>query len=182
MVTTVLVTHDQREAFALADRIAIMQGGRIAQIGTPEEVYRAPKSSSVLRFLGTTNRLTGALERDGTSHRLRVPPALAFPVPIEIATAAGQAGGQTGDQISVDLRAEDIALSLTPTPMHAAAPGIVTLRTFLGAQERVIVLLGETQIVVDRPAQAGVTQAALKVGDAVYLDFDPAACRLGAEG
>ncbi len=178
MVTTVLVTHDQREAFALADRIAIMQGGRIAQIGTPEEVYRAPKSSSVLRFLGTTNRLTGTLEQDGAGYRLRVPPALAFPVPIEIATAAGQGG----DQISVDLRAEDIALSLTPTPMHAAVPGIVTLRTFLGAQERVIVLLGETQIVVDRPAQAGVTQAVLKVGDAVYLDFDPASCRLGAEG
>src|SRR5260370_467399 len=58
MVTTVLVTHDQREAFALADRIAIMERGRIAQIGTPEDVYRKPGSSSVLRFLGTTNRFT----------------------------------------------------------------------------------------------------------------------------
>ncbi|WP_231711559.1 ABC transporter ATP-binding protein [Xanthobacter dioxanivorans] len=175
-VTTVLVTHDQREAFALADRIAIMQGGRIAQIGTPEEVYRAPQSSSVLRFLGTTNRLAGVLVAEGAGHRMRVPPALDFIAPEE--TVAGSGAGP----VSLDLRAEDIALSPTPTPVHPTAPGIVTLRTFLGAQERVIVFLGDAQIVVDRPAQAGVQQLAVRVGDAVYLDFDPAACRLGAAG
>lgn len=182
MVTTVLVTHDQREAFSLADRIAIMQGGRIAQIGTPEEVYRAPKSSSVLRFLGTTNRFSGTLEADRDGHRLLVPPALVVPVPQEIAAAARQAIAQGSGRVSVDLRAEDIALSRTPTALHAASPGIVTLRTFLGAQERVIVLLGETQIVVDRPAQAGITQSVVRVGDAVFLDFDPATCRLSADG
>lgn len=67
-VTTVLVTHDQREAFALADRIAIMERGRIAQIGTPEDVYRKPGSSSVLRF---SAQPTGSPAICRTAARLR---------------------------------------------------------------------------------------------------------------
>ena len=54
-ITTVYVTHDQVEAFALADRIALMQSGCIVQIGTPEEIYRNPISASIADFLGVGN-------------------------------------------------------------------------------------------------------------------------------
>ena len=58
-ITTVFVTHDQEEAMTLSDRIAVMQSGRIMQLGTPEEVYRRPSSEFVATFLGTTNILAG---------------------------------------------------------------------------------------------------------------------------
>jgi len=56
-VTTITVTHDQEEAFAIADRVIVMRDGRMVQQGTPEEVYRRPVSSWVARFLGLTNLL-----------------------------------------------------------------------------------------------------------------------------
>ncbi|MBY6364375.1 ABC transporter ATP-binding protein [Rhodococcoides corynebacterioides] len=54
-LTSLYVTHDQQEALALADRIAIMQAGRISQLGTPEEIYGSPVSASIASFLGVTN-------------------------------------------------------------------------------------------------------------------------------
>ncbi len=61
-ITTVYVTHDQAEAMALGDRIAVMQKGRIAQIGTPEEIYRSPANAFVADFIGTMNVITGKVE------------------------------------------------------------------------------------------------------------------------
>lgn len=55
----ILVTHDQEEALALADRVALMEGGRVVQIGTPDEIYRNPASAFVASFLGRSNILTG---------------------------------------------------------------------------------------------------------------------------
>jgi putative spermidine/putrescine transport system ATP-binding protein len=61
-ITTVYVTHDQAEAMALGDRIAVMQKGRIAQIGTPEDIYRAPSNAFVADFIGTMNAISGKVE------------------------------------------------------------------------------------------------------------------------
>ena len=61
-ITTVYVTHDQGEAMALGDRIAVMEKGRIAQIGTPEEIYHAPANAFVADFIGTMNRVFGRVE------------------------------------------------------------------------------------------------------------------------
>ncbi|WP_291295663.1 ABC transporter ATP-binding protein [Elioraea sp.] len=58
-VTTLYVTHDQAEAMATADLVAVMQAGRIVQLGTPEEVYAAPASAFVARFIGGTNLIAG---------------------------------------------------------------------------------------------------------------------------
>ena len=58
-LTTIYVTHDQKEALAIADRIAVMQAGRILQIGTPTEIYRRPRSRAVATFIGETNLFEG---------------------------------------------------------------------------------------------------------------------------
>ena len=58
-VTAVYVTHDQSEAMALGDRIVVMEKGRIAQVGTPQDIYRRPASAFVAEFIGTMNRLEG---------------------------------------------------------------------------------------------------------------------------
>ena len=62
--TTLYVTHDQEEAYALADRIVVMQAGKIAQIGTPRQIYTSPNSAFVARFIGLTNLVPG--EAEGT--------------------------------------------------------------------------------------------------------------------
>jgi len=71
-ITTVYVTHDQKEALSMADRIAVMRSGRVVQMGTPSQLYRAPHSRFVAEFLGETNVLKGeVLERAAGSVRLR---------------------------------------------------------------------------------------------------------------
>ncbi len=66
-LTVLYVTHDQQEAFALADRVAVMNAGRTVQIGTPEEVYAHPASRFVAEFLGLRNIVRGRLQRRGAA-------------------------------------------------------------------------------------------------------------------
>ncbi len=61
-LTAIYVTHDQKEALSISDRMAILEGGHIAQIGSPEDVYRRPRSRVVADFIGETNFLTGKVE------------------------------------------------------------------------------------------------------------------------
>jgi ABC-type Fe3+/spermidine/putrescine transport system ATPase subunit len=164
-VTTILVTHDQREAFALADRVAIMESGRIAQIGTPETIYRDPTSSSVLRFLGTTNRLRGRISSTAAGPQIQIRDSIVFHLPSTAEAATSQS------YVWIDIRAEDITIFDRPTSVHTTNPATVVLRTFLGSQERFVLKI------VDRPCQANRNEVRLGPGDRVYLDFDPSACR-----
>lgn len=68
--TAIFVTHDQSEAFAIADRVGILHEGRLAQIGVPTEVWRAPATEAIARFLGYSSVVTNALGLQGT-HALR---------------------------------------------------------------------------------------------------------------
>ena len=79
-VTTVLVTHDQAEAMALCDRVAIMQGGRVVQIDAPWQAYDIPADAFVADFLGRSNRLPARAasgEAEAAGHRFSLPPELA---------------------------------------------------------------------------------------------------------
>lgn len=62
--TAIIVTHDQKDAFAVSDRVVVMKEGIVQQIGTPREMYRCPKNCFVAQFLGKTNLLTGKLDSD----------------------------------------------------------------------------------------------------------------------
>ncbi len=60
-ITFVYVTHDQEEAFSMSDRVAVMQHGRIEQIGRPQDVYQRPETLAVASFVGAANRLPGRI-------------------------------------------------------------------------------------------------------------------------
>lgn len=64
-ITSLYVTHNQREALTLADRIAVMQDGEIVRVGTPNEIYMNPETEFVANFVGDSNFLTGSIERNG---------------------------------------------------------------------------------------------------------------------
>lgn len=112
-LTAIYVTHDQKEALSIADRMAILEGGQIAQTGTPEQVYRRPKTKVVADFIGETNFLAG-----------KVRSALAGKVVVD-AGPAGVFEGVVGDENWLPKAGEDATLSIRPeawTIGQAAAP------------------------------------------------------------
>src|ERR1700724_626658 len=105
--TTVYVTHDQVEAMTLADRVVVMNGGRIEQIGTPHELYHSPKTRFVAGFIGSPamNFVPSRLENNGSGLALRVSDKLMFPVP---AGRAERYRPHVGKDLTFGLRPEHI--------------------------------------------------------------------------
>jgi putrescine transport system ATP-binding protein len=102
----VMVTHDQAEALALADRVAVLEGGRLAQVGPPAELYERPATRFVASFLGAANVLEGRLSAD--RHRVDCPEAGCT------LRLAAPAAGPAGRAIAVALRPERIRLGAMP--------------------------------------------------------------------
>ena len=114
-LTTLYVTHDQKEALAIADRLAVMKAGKLEQLGSPWEVYRAPRSRSVATFLGETNLLTArVLAREGENVRVRIGAAVGSAAggegPLEL-LAAARPGLEVGAQVLLSIRPECVRLS-----------------------------------------------------------------------
>jgi len=130
-VTAILVTHDQEEAFELADRIGVLERGRLLEVGTAETLYAQPKSLSVATFLGGGAVLTGRAE-GGTACFGDI----CLPLPAGIPH-------YEGDRIQVLIRPEQVVLSeqRTEGSMPAIGRGLITEQSFTGALRRVRVRL-----------------------------------------
>jgi len=128
-ITTVFVTHDQEEALAVADRIAVMHAGRIEQIGTPEELYGTPRSAFVADFVGLSNRIPGEL-RGG------------------VVTAYGTRFPLLGDGLAdgpvlAYVRPEDVRFGAA----GLGVPATVVTSSFLGSLRRTVVRLADETLV-----------------------------------
>ncbi|HJP89266.1 MAG TPA: ABC transporter ATP-binding protein [Candidatus Limnocylindrales bacterium] len=127
-ITFVYVTHDQEEALTMSDRIAVMHGGRIEQVGVPEDLYDRPASPFVADFIGTTNLLAGMIEAvDGSTARLRLDSG-------EACTVAAT-GGRAGAKVQVSIRPEAIVLerARTTTGGPSGLDATVEQVAYLGA-------------------------------------------------
>jgi ABC-type Fe3+/spermidine/putrescine transport system ATPase subunit len=159
-ITTVYVTHDQEEALAISERIAVMEAGRIRQLGTPREVYERPADAWVAGFVGRVNllRATATAGPDGGiglglgGLALTLPPAAA--------------PGPTGD-VLVGLRPE--AIRIAPAAPGDRLTGKVVQAAYLGTIARYRVRLGEHELIVDDPDPGGKPLYGGEVG----LAFDP---------
>jgi sulfate/thiosulfate transport system ATP-binding protein len=129
-ITTIFVTHDQEEAFELADRLGVMNFGRLLEIGTPSDLYQHPQTEFVATFLGTANLMVGESIPDG----VRVGPIL-FPLNTEASRIENASGTQ---RVQVLFRPEDVTLALPDETLDTPllGKGEIEQSTFSGSVER----------------------------------------------
>ena len=130
-VTTILVTHDQEEAFELGTRIGVIDRGRLLEVGPPDRLYQSPQSLFVATFLGAGTVLAGSAQ----DHRVKLG-SLSLPIPPQVRHAEG-------DRVRVLIRPEHVVLSETaPAPdAPALGRGEVVEENFAGASRRLRVRL-----------------------------------------
>lgn len=167
-VTTVFVTHDQEEALALADRLAVMHQGDLLQCDTPEQVYRRPATPFVAEFMGASNRADAVcLTVGGGTALLEVPRTGRIRIDCQPRDLA------VGQKVKLYIRPQQVRIS--PWAPGAEAGGLsarVSARSYLGERLEFEVQLGSgTRWTVHALDDAAV--AALKVGADVALRADP---------
>jgi spermidine/putrescine transport system ATP-binding protein len=168
-ITFVYVTHDQGEALTMSDRIAVMDAGRIDQLGSPREIYERPATRFVAGFIGTSNLLDGRVESvTGGVAVLTYGPGERVLVPVR---------GQTtvGDDLEVSVRPEKIDLSQEP-PAGAdlsVLTGLVTEVVYHGTSTNYTVKssAGPELVIFDQNAYSAEDLAG--PGDRVYLSWNP---------
>ena len=160
--TSIYVTHDQLEAMTMADRIVVMNLGRIEQIGTPEEMYDRPRSRFVARFIGASNVLDG---RHVEGRRVEIGGRT-----LEI--AHGEFAGP-GKPMAVCIKTHD--LELVPDRNASAGnnvlPGVVRSQAYLGGHRDYVVDVGQ-DVLIAAPASLR-----LATGDKVNVRFSAERCR-----
>ena len=164
-LTTLLVTHDREEALTMADRLVVMEGGRVRQIGSPKELYDEPQDAFVADFVGRCNILTGRRESPGH-----------FRTEGGLLLAVDTASWESDNATAFALRPERILIS---PGTSGQACGLVEAVTYLGAQTEYHVRIGGELFVAVRPTPAASEPlAAVKPQDPVSLAWEPTAPRL----
>ena len=156
-ITTIYVTHDQEEALAISDRIAVMKDGCIMQIGTPNEIYAKPQNPFVAGFIGVSNFLDCDVEAAGGRAKVTIRNELSIEVPV-----------------SRDYRGRG-SLSARPEQLFFAAegmPGTVLFSTFLGDFIEYEVQLDNGQSLIVNEYTKD-TADVHPDGEKVHLRFDP---------
>ena len=161
--TTVYVTHDQSEAMTTADLIAVMNAGKIEQLGSPEDIYGRPRSEFVARFIGGSNVVKGKVGDDGR---------------VECAGALLRCSGRklaSGSDVAVSIRPHIIRLWISPPEkMDNIVPATVVRQVFLGSsRDYMVAAADDTQLRVVAAAAENVAP-----GAPVWLYMPPDSCRL----
>jgi len=176
-VTSVLVTHDQTEAMAMADRVAVMDRGALQQVGTADDLYERPANLFVAQFIGEPpmNLLPGRLERRGTRLVLE---SEAGPLALPSASVDGVAAGP-GVSVIVGIRPEHLRLAGPEAPAEPGLPGCVFFREHRGDSDVVLVELSgagmpglAVEVESDAPWREG-DAVRVAVADAPVHLFDP---------
>jgi iron(III) transport system ATP-binding protein len=140
-ITSIYVTHDQSEALGLSHDIAVMDQGRIVQVGSPRDIYERPKDGFVAEFVGTSNFITGEIGA-ASAH----PAGYVVQVPGGSLTVASAEPYRRGDKVTISIRPEDVEV----TRQTAAGPNtwdaVVDSHMYLGFCQDLSLSWGPTQI------------------------------------
>ena len=163
-MTFIFVTHDQEEALVLADRIAVMDAGRIAQLGTGEEIYHAPSEEYVADFIGDANLIRCVVDKDGVARST------------EGDLVLGKAARPPGAGVAL-LRPEAVAIAAAgqePQSFQRTVEAVVTSIIFVGHAVRVgAQIVNGPQVVAQHPSGPG--RVPFVVGQQVRLGLDDSA-------
>ena len=166
-ITTVYVTHDQAEALAISDTIAVMEGGKILALGTPREIYGAPGSRFVADFIGMTNIVRGSAVADAD-----VEGSGRVEVPFGTVHCRFEGAIRTGDPVDVLIRPENMRVSRTrPDASHNVWQAAVEGVTFLGEYQDATVSVREQRLRVR--VHPGLE---LERGQQIYVELNSARC------
>jgi spermidine/putrescine transport system ATP-binding protein len=170
-ITFVYVTHDQEEALTMSDRLVVMDAGRIEQLGSPRELYEHPATRFVANFIGSSNILTGRLERKGDAWAL----AGLGPDQRVLVTDAGETS--QGQEVELAVRPEKMVLRAEhepPPPDRCALRVTVTEVVYLGTstQYRTVTDAG-TAVAVYRQNASATPGAEVLTGQVGWLEWPP---------
>jgi len=172
-VTFVVVTHDQEEALTMADRIAVMERGKVVQIGAPETLYESPGTPFVARFLGDSNLFTGTLAAGGGAPSL-VGGDARWLVDAEAVNRLGLVEGSEATAVVRPERMTIVAASgAAGVPAGAnAVSGVVAETVYLGAARKIVVDLPDRKSVQVR-LESRAQHSTFAPGDAVVIGWAP---------
>ena len=160
--TFILVTHDQEEALTLADRIGVMRDGKLAQIGSPAEMYEQPNSRFVAEFIGAANILPATVRSDGLT------------LDVAGVTLRASRAGAPGPAL-LALRPERLRIDDPDGPNRL--DGVLTAQSYQGETLVLTVRLADgAHLRVARPLRDGLGGVSLPMGAAVAVCWDPDAC------
>jgi spermidine/putrescine transport system ATP-binding protein len=168
-ITFIFVTHDQNEALTLSDRLVVMNEGVIEQLGTPHEIYERPATKFVAGFIGTSNVLTGIVDRVVGADAVVVP----GPDEQVIVPAAGL---QTGQEVELTVRPEKVVLHAgadRPSTERSFVHGTVVDVTYLGTSTTYTVRRADESELVVFQQNASSPAASARTGDRVQLSWLP---------
>jgi spermidine/putrescine ABC transporter ATP-binding subunit len=168
-VTIVNVTHDQREALMISDRIGVMRAGRLEQVGTSQEMYPQPRTRFVAEFLGDANLLDGTTITDGTAAWVELPGGTRIRVD-------HLPDSNVGRGACVVVRAETVRIDDPAQALDASNEfvGTVVLRAFEGAATFYEIDIPGVSNRLKVSAKAGARQKVFDKGDSVRVGWDAA--------
>lgn len=173
-ITFVYVTHSQSEAFSMADRVVIMSRGRIEQIGTPQEIYRTPRTRFVADFLGSSNLFTGTLRAAGDGLELDTPAGRL--------RLAGANGHRAGDKATITVLDTKTHLSAAvPAGTVNSVPVRVIGEEFVGATATLYLETTEGQEIRVQKGHDELTELPVSIGQNLYAWWNTEDAHLVAE-
>ncbi|HMR33498.1 MAG TPA: ABC transporter ATP-binding protein [Geminicoccaceae bacterium] len=160
-LTSIMVTHDQQEAMSMADRLVVMSGGKVQQIGTPQDLYERPANTFVTSFIGASKLIPGVL--DGQSFEPAGAPKLRL-----------QRNYKRKGAGTLALRPERLRLVDPRESALGALEGRVELATYLGAVVEHVVIVGEDLRVIVRGTSSAGEEARIRApGERVAVEWAP---------
>lgn len=175
-ITFIYVTHDQEEALTMSDRIAVMDRGKVLQLGAPQEIYETPNSRFVADFIGETNLIPGTIRKLGAQVEI------GFPNGEQVPAGWAEEGLQLGQQAYLSIRPEKLQL----IPMNLPTPNGSTARVtakieqviYVGTDTRYVLEMGESLTLVARQQNMLGVNGKYQVGQSVNVCWDSSLARI----